>query len=403
MKKKLALVLVGLMASATLTGCNKYVKLCDYTGVEATKVTFEVTDEEVQEEIEYSLYDYVTYDEITNRGVEIGDYANITYTATIDGEENADYSGDGEEVLVGEGWLYPELEDALVGMKNGEEKEVELELTADYADEEYVGKKAIFKVVVNSISVENMPEYDLEFVKANTDYDTIEDYEASVKESLVQSKEEEYKYVAVEEIFAYLIENSEFDGYPNELYEKCEKMYNSNNEFYASMYGMTVEEFLEMYGIDEKTKKQEIEASVNYELVIREIAKKEKIECTDEEVTKYIEEIYAEYGYESTDEFLEDYTREEIMDEMIYQKVSDFLYENAKFVEVTEEEYLATQEEAYDEESAGEGAEEIIIDESGEFVEEDVEEADDESEEEASEEAVEDATEEENEDATEAE
>ncbi|MBE5943156.1 MAG: trigger factor [Lachnospiraceae bacterium] len=374
MKKIIALVLAGVMMVGSLTACkggvgksskylldikySKHVKLCDYKGVEATKVVYDVTDEDVMEEIEYGLYDYATYDPVTNRGVEVGDYATITYTTTIDGQVNEDFSGEDEEILVGEGYLYPELEDALVGMKASEEKEVKVTMTEDFADEGLVGKEATVQVTVKSISVENLPEYNLDFVKENTEFDTMEEYEASVKESLKTSKEEEYKYLAVEEIFAYLSDNSEFDGYPEELYTKCEKLYNESNEYYASMYGMELEEFLEMFGIDEAAKKEEIIASVNFELVVGAIAQEEGIDCTEKEVKEYVEEVYLDYGYDSAEAFLEDYSEEEIGGELIYQKVSDFLYENAKFVEISEEEYLAQEEAMYDETEGEESEEE---------------------------------------------
>ncbi len=358
MKKNLSLVVASVMLMTCLTGCNNYVKLCEYTGIEATNVVYDVTDEEVQEEIEYAMYDYVTYDPVTNRGVEEGDYANISYTATIDGEVNEDYAAEGEDILVGEGWTYPELEDALIGMKSGDTTAVEFTLTADYAEEELIGKKICLDVVLNEITVENIPEYNVEFVKKNFEFDTLEDYEAYMKETLLASKAEEYKYVAVEEIFSYIIENSTFNGYPDELYKQCEEVYNQNNEFYASMYGMSVEEFLEMSGIDEETKKQEIEASVNYELVVQEIAKAEGIEVTDEEVTEYIEGIYAEYEYESVEDFMADYTTDEIKSELVYQKVSDFLYEKATLVDMSEEEFLAEQEATYEDDVEISGEEE---------------------------------------------
>ncbi len=374
MKKIIALLLVGVMVVSSLTACkggvgksskylldikySKHVKLCDYKGVEATKVVYDITDEDVMEEIEYGLYDYATYDPVTNRGIEVGDYATITYTTTIDGQVNEDFSGEDEEILVGEGYLYPELEDALVGMKTSEEKEVKVEMTEDFADEGLVGKEATVQVTVKSISVENLPEYNLEFVKENTEFDSMEEYEASVKESLKTSKQEEYKYLAVEEIFAYLSDNSEFDGYPEELYTKCEKMYNESNEYYASMYGMELDEFLEMFGIDEAAKKEEIIASVNFELVVGAIAQAEGIDCTEKEVKEYVEEVYLDYGYDSPEAFLEDYSEDEIGGELIYQKVSDFLYENAKFVEISEEEYLAQEEAMYDDEEGEEMEEE---------------------------------------------
>lgn len=380
MKKLVAWGLTTVMVATSLVGCGKssskylldidykdYAKLCEYKGVKATKIIYEVTDEAIMEEIEYGLYDYATYDPITDRGAEIGDYATIAYDMMIDGAKNEDLSSEEEEVLIGEGYLYPELEEALVGMKTGESKEVEVELTADYVEETLVGKNAMVKVTMNEITVENVPEYNLDFVKENTEFDTMEAYEASIEESLLAAKEEEYKYVAIEEIFAHVIENSEFDGYPEELYKQCEEAYDQGNEYYASMYGMELDEFLELFGIDEETKKEEILSNVNYELVIGAIAQAEGIDCTEKEVNEYVDEIYGDYGYESAEAFLKDYTLEEIGYDLIYQKVCDFLYENATFVEKAEADYLAEQEAMYSEdveEDAAKGEE--LSDDSGE-------------------------------------
>ncbi len=361
MKKVIALGLTSLMIATSFVGCKStssseylldikysdYVELSSYEGVEATKIVFDVTDEDVLEEIEYNLYDYATYDPVTNRGVEVGDYANITYTTTIDGKVNDNYSGEEEDVLVGEGYSYPELEDALIGMKAGETAKVEVELTEDYAEEELVGKKATIDVTLNEITVENIPEYNEEFVKENTEFETMKEYEKSVKESLIASKEEEYMYVAIEEIFADILKNSKFDGYPDELYAQCEEMYDQNNAYYASMYGFELEEYMEMFGIDEETREEDIKENVHYELVIGAIAQAEGIDCTEKEINEYVDEIFLDYGYESAEAFLEDYTMQEIGYELIYQKVSEFLYEKAKFVELSEEDYLSEQQADY--------------------------------------------------------
>lgn len=377
MKKTLALGLTVVMMAGLLSGCgntsseylldvkySQYVKLCNYKGVEATRVKFDVTEDDVQGQIEENLYDYVTYDVVTNRGIENGDYANIDYAATLDGEEAEDYSGEGEDILVGEGYIYPEVEEALVGMKTGEDKTVEVSLTDEYAEEEDVGKKLSVKVTLNEISVENVPEYNEEFVKENTDFETMEEYEEAVKKELQESKEEEYKYAAAEEIMAYLIDNSEFDGYPQELYDECKENYDSSNEYYASMYGMELQDYLDMFGLDEETQKQEIEENVQYEIVIGAIAQAEEIDCTEQEIADFIKEVYADYGYESEDAFSADYSDDEIGYELIYEKVMDLLYENAEYKEISEEEYLLEQQEdMYNEEDGvSDGAEETLED-----------------------------------------
>lgn len=363
MKKTQALGLTAVLMAALLSGCgntsseylldvkySKYVKLCNYKGVEATKVKFDITEADVQEQIEQNLYDYVTYDVVTDRGIETGDYANIDYVATLDNEEAEGYSGEGEDILVGEGYIYPEVEEALVGMKTGEDKTVGVTLTDEYAEEEDIGKKLSVKVTLNEISVENLPEYNEEFVQENTDFDTMEEYEESVKKELQESKEEEYKYVAAEEIMAYLVDNSEFDGYPQELYDECKENYDSSNEYYASMYGMELEDYLDTFGLDEETQKQDIEDNVQYEIVVGAIAQAEGMDCTEKEITDFIKDVYADYGYESEDAFSADYSDDEIGYELIYEKVIDFLYENAKFNEISEEEYLQEQEQELPEE-----------------------------------------------------
>lgn len=376
MKKILTMGMIVVMLASGLTGCGKasseylldekysdYVKLCDYKGVEATKVNFTITDEQVKEQIDMSLYDNATYDPITDRGVQKGDYVNIDYVATLDGAESEDYSGEDEDAMIGEGFLYPEMEEALVGMKTGEKKDVEAVLTEDFAlADEDVGKKLSIKLTLNEISVEIVPEYNEEYVKEYTDYDTMEKYEESVKKELTESSEEEYKSVSVDEIMAYLVDNSQFSGYPQELYDKCKENYDSANEYYASMYGMELDEYLDMFGLDEETQKQEILDSVNYELVVGAIAQAEGMDCTEKEISDFIKESYAEYGYASEEEFSEDYTDEDIGYELLYQKVMDFLYDNASFKEISEEEYLKQQEE----EEAAEDMEEDFEEEDSE-------------------------------------
>lgn len=351
MKKQLVLGITGMIMLLALSGCgsSKYVKLCKYKGIEATKVTFDVKDEEIEENVLERMYDNATYNPITDRGVKVGDYVVLDYKATIDGKNAEEYSGEGEEILAGSAYIYPEVEEAIVGMKNGESKTVEFELTSDYAEEGDVGKTVSMEVTVKEITEEVVPEYNEEYVKENTDYDSIKDYEAAVKKEMLAEKEEEYKYVTVEEVLEHIVEKSQFNGYPKEVYEKCEKVYDSTNEMYASMFGMEVADYLEMNGIDEAAKKEQIEEMVYQELVIMEIAANEKLTCTEEETTKYIEDNYEDWGYESVDDFFKEYSKEEVMDDLIYQKVADFLYKNAKYKEISEKEYLESEEDADDE------------------------------------------------------
>ncbi len=365
MKKIIALGMASVLIMAGITGCgqsnpylknisySKYVDLCDYKGVEASKVTFEITDEEVQSAIDEEMYDYVTYDPITDRAAKEDDYANVTYKTTIDGKENENYSAQDEDVVIGEGYLFPEVEEELVGMKTGDNKKIDVEITEDYAyDDADIGKKATVDVTLNEISKEIVPEYNDDFVKENTEYKDKAEYEAAKKKELEESREEEYKSAAVQEIMQYLLDNSKFNGYPDDLYTECEENYNNDNEYSASMYGMELSEFEEMLGLDEDTKKQDIINNVNSELIMGAIAQKEKISCSKKEIDQFVKDNYATYGYESAEDFLKDYSEEEVGYQLTYQKVADFLYDNAKLTEISEDEYNEQQAQLYDDTEA---------------------------------------------------
>ncbi|MCI5806100.1 MAG: FKBP-type peptidyl-prolyl cis-trans isomerase [Clostridium sp.] len=365
MKKIIALGMASVLIMAGITGCgqsnpylknisySKYVDLCDYKGVEASKVTFEITDEEVQSAIDEEMYDYVTYDPITDRAAKEDDYANVTYKTMIDGKENENYSAQDEDVVIGEDYLFPEVEEELVGMKKGDNKKIDVEITEDYAyDDADIGKKATVDVTLNEISKEIVPEYNDDFVKENTEYKDKAEYEAAKKKELEESREEEYKSAAVQEIMQYLLDNSKFNGYPDDLYTECEENYNNDNEYSASMYGMELSEFEEMLGLDEDTKKQDIINNVNSELIMGAIAQKEKISCSKKEVDQFVKDNYATYGYESAEDFLKDYSEEEVGYQLTYQKVADFLYDNAKLTEISEDEYNEQQTQLYDDTEA---------------------------------------------------
>ena len=365
MKKIIALGMASVLIMAGITGCgqsnpylknisySKYVDLCDYKGVEASKVTFEITDEEVQSAIDEEMYDYVTYDPITDRAAKEDDYANVTYKTMIDGKENENYSAQDEDVVIGEDYLFPEVEEELVGMKTGDNKKIDVEITEDYAyDDADIGKKATVDVTLNEISKEIVPEYNDDFVKENTEYKDKAEYEVAKKKELEESREEEYKSAAVQEIMQYLLDNSKFNGYPDDLYTECEENYNNDNEYSASMYGMELSEFEEMLGLDEDTKKQDIINNVNSELIMGAIAQKEKISCSKKEVDQFVKDNYATYGYESAEDFLKDYSEEEVGYQLTYQKVADFLYDNAKLTEISEDEYNEQQAQLYDDTEA---------------------------------------------------
>lgn len=388
-KKKAGLLMVGMVAAVSVTGCGSQVKLGEYKGIEASRVVCDISEQELNDAVEEMMYDYITYDPVTDRAAQDGDYVNIDYVITkVDGQpykyasegddeeeaseeatdEAADeeeaseegddesgsedpYSGYGEDIVIGEEYIYPEVEQALVGMNTGDKKTVSAKLTEDYVDEDLAGKTADIEVTLNEIMLENKPEYNDEFVKTNLGFDTIAEYEESLKKDLLSEKEEEYKTESVSEIVQKIIDNSKFGDYEKKTYEACEEEYNSGNEQMAAMYGMELADYEELMGITADAKKQDIVAMVHERQVVEAIAEKEGIKVSDDDIKKLAEDNYAEYEYDSADKFIEDYGKEYLTYYLLSEKVYDFLYDNAKLTDISEEEYNKNASEESEEET----------------------------------------------------
>lgn len=363
MKKKWKGAILCLLMMILTAGCGKttesylldvdysdYVTLCDYNGINATKVDFEVTDTQVQQRINQTMYAYVSYDKVTDRGVQTGDFVNIDYTGTIDGVELAEYTDQARDFLVGEGLFFPEVDAALQGMVTGEEKKIEIILNTESAkNQEEIGKTLQMTIQLNEISVESLPDFNDSFVQTHLGYNSVEAYEEFVKNELEDEKKQQYRDVALEEIITYLKDNCVFDTFPQTLYEECRDNFDVVNTQYAKNYDMTLEEYLKLYGIDAEQKEQLIIQDVNLHLIIGAIAQKEELDCTTEEVEAYYQSNYETYGFENAADFKMEYTKQQIGYEVIYKKVTDLLYQNARFTTITEEEYI---EQYVDEDNA---------------------------------------------------
>lgn len=354
MKKKLLLLATSACVIGLLAGCSsaskgtydKYVTLGEYKGLDLALIKTEITDDMVDEEIEYFLEDNATYTEITDRAAEESDTVNINYVGKIDGEEFEDGSAEDFDLVLGEGYLLDDLEAGIAGMTAGETKEISLTFPEDYYDETVAGKDAVFTVTLNKISVEEIPEYTDEFVASVTDYSTTAEYEEALKSELYSSTESDNRSTAGMEAMSMAIENSTFDGYPQELYDSCKEEYDAMNQMYAEMFGLDVSELEE----DEESTKSLIEEMVYEKMVCTAIAEKENIEVSEEDYKQYLEDNYELYGYESTEEYEEAETKESIMNEILSEMVQDFLLENANITEVTEDEYYESYEDEYSDE-----------------------------------------------------
>lgn len=369
MKRKSYILVVAVMASAMLlAGCgnksqgngtgdgkgenseealdfdaSEYVKLGDYKGLEVTYPSvLPVTDEEVQENIQYELEENTDYKEVKDRAAEKGDIANIDYTGTIDGEEFEGGSDSGYDLELGSGDFLEDFENSLIGKKAGETATFTLTFPEDYG-QDVAGKEAEFTVKINSVSEAVTPEYNEEFVKSVSDYETTQDYEASVKKRLQEEAEESSKMEAEESALRLAIENATIDGYPQKLYDFFYDDNVTGYKNYAEFMGIDYEEFLESYMSEDDIKETTVD-QVNEYLVASAILKAEGQEVSDADYSKLAEEMAKENEYETLEEYEKDYGKTYIMTQIVRQKAIEILYDSTKLQEVPYDEYYSDDE-----------------------------------------------------------
>ena len=356
---------------------SEYVTVGEYKGIEVERVDpEEVTDEDVQSEITSELESKISWDEV-DRPAENGDRVNIDYEGKVDGKPFDGGNAEGYDLPLGDGAFIEGFEEGLVGASKGDTKELNLTFPDPYVNnEELSGKAVVFTVKVNSVSEENVPELNDEYVKSlKEDYKTVEEYKKAVREDLEEQAEESAKQAMMSTAWQKVMDNSEVIKYPEEEVAKKQKEMKDYYEQYAESYGMSWDDFISMTGMTEEQFTEEAktyaEESVKEEMIMYTIARNENIAVTEgayeEEAQKYVESL----GYESIEALEEAYDKDTIITSILWNEVFEFLLDNAKIVEpgtgadtegaaaeedATAEEPAAT-EEAADDAAAAEGEE----------------------------------------------
>ena len=349
-------VLAGIIAAVLLWpkdqpydyDLSEYVKVGDYKGLDYSIAEVSVTDDEVDTEIDSRLQSAATTETVTEGKVEDGDSINIAFAGTIDGEEFEGGSSESYDITVGTTQMIDGFVEGLIGHEIGDNVILNLKFPDDYSNEDVAGKDVVFDVTINYKSVKVVPELDEDFVKENSDVDTVDEYKEAVKEELLAQKESQADLDAKEALWNEIVASSEVISYPekemeaaNAAADEIEKQYKSQ----AESYGMEWEDFLESYmGSSqedfEESKKQYAEETVLQEMVMYYIAREEGIEVTDKEYKEYLADSLETYGF-TEDTFKQSYgqTIEEYADDnqwrtaMLLEKVLDKVMEYGNKVE----------------------------------------------------------------------
>lgn len=269
---------------------------------------------------------------ITNRAVANGDIANIDYVGKKDGVAFDGGTAEGYNLNIGSGRFIAGFEEGLVGVMPGQTVDLNLTFPEDYGNEELSGAAVVFTVTVNYILPEEADWQDSVVSALGIEgVDTIEELRDYAYDYYYNDAMETYNITIQNTVLRDLLDSCQFTNIPrqyienytataNNIIERNAALYGTDAEtFCNTYYSMTVAEFVESYS--QETAKQEI--------VLREVAKKENLTVTDEELEAFLVQSAAEQGYASVDEFIGQNSRETYKSYLICNKALQFIVDNA--------------------------------------------------------------------------
>ena len=309
------------------------VKLGKYKGIELKKVEYTVKDEDIDHELGHMQERNSRIVTVEDKPVEKGNIAVIDFEGFVDEKAFEGGKAEGYELEIGSNTFIPGFEDQIVGMKAGEEKDVKVKFPDEYFSKDLAGKDATFKVKVNEIKKKELPELDDEFAKDVSEFDTLKELKASIKEKLEKENEERTKYETQDAAVKAVCDNTEIDIPSGMIDSEIDNMVNDMKSR-LQYQGLTLDNYLKMIGKTEqefrKDYEEQAKEAVKSRLVIEAIVKAEKIEADDKDVKAKIEEMAKNYGREAKDLEENEALKNYIKGSLETEKAIEFVVKNAK-------------------------------------------------------------------------
>lgn len=304
-----------------------------YTGLKIKKFEYNVSDADVEKEMKKILESAATDAEVEDRACKNGDTVNIDFSGSVDGEKFPGGTAEDYNLVLGSGSFIPGFEDAVVGMKKGENRDINVKFPEDYQAENLRGKDAVFAIKLNKITEKHYPDLTDEYVKAHAGVDTVKDYEKKTRDRLEKNAANRSRDETENSIISEICKHATAEIPDAMIENEIDRMVQDFS--YRLMYqGIKLEEYLEYMQLSmEQFRSQFTEQAkprVLSQLVIDKIVKTEKFTLADGELDAKIEE-----QAKSVDKSLEEYKKtmdprqiEYITNDIIITKLFDFLTAN---------------------------------------------------------------------------
>ena len=291
------------------------VTLGQYKGLEAVKASAEVSDEDVEKELASVRKRNARMLDIDDRPAQMGDTADIDFDGYLNGERFDGGKAEGHKLELGSNSFVPGFEDQVVGMKVGEEKEINITFPTDYTPE-LAGKDVVFKVKLNGITTPELPELDDEFAKDVSEFDTLDEYKADIRANLEKTRREQADNNFRTAVMAQAVENISAEIPEVMVEEKVE----DNLRGYARQFGLndrdvSLDDIKKLLGITDEIMDSSIRPAalfqVKNDLLLDAVMKAEDLGETDEGFEAYVAKVAEDV--KASAEQLKQYFGEEFM------------------------------------------------------------------------------------------
>ena len=311
------------------------VTLGDYKGIEVPKTRVTVKKDEIEEELKKVQEQNAREITIEDRAVKDGDILTIDYSGSVDGVKFEGGTAEDQTLVIGSGAFIPGFEEQLVGKNLNETADINVTFPEEYHAPDLAGKDAVFTVTVKAIKEKELPELDDEFAAEVSEFETLEDYKADIKEQIRARKKEEAKTERENKIVDAAVEAATMDIPEAMIEEQVQQM---TDEFAQrlSYQGLSMEQYLMFSGMDAQKFADDLKPQavkrIETRLVLEAIAKAEDIKASEEDFKAELEKMAKMYQMETEqlEKIIQGAQKDQMMDDIAVQKAVDFLVSEAK-------------------------------------------------------------------------
>ena len=311
------------------------VTLGEYKGLKVDKVSVEVTDEEVDAEIEKERERNARTVEVTDRAVQDKDEVTLDFEGFVDGEAFEGGKGEDYPLTIGSGAFIPGFEDQLIGAEIGKEMEVKVTFPEEYQAKELAGKEAVFKCTVKAIKAKELPELDDEFASdVSEEGETMDEYKAEVRGKIKERKEREAKEKKENQTVEQAVANAEID-LPEPMVDLQARQMADDFARRIMQQGMSLEQYFQFTGLSEEKMMEELkpqaEKRIRTRLVLEAIVAAENIEVSDERLEEELKKMADAYQMEvdKLKEFMGENEKKQMKEDIAVQEAVTLITEAA--------------------------------------------------------------------------